>query len=94
MDIEITLVSGKVRFVMNDQTTTTGYKEISKKQDNILDVCLAKSDDHVMISFIGGSHMNLTMSATPRDGQLIVSTVATVAPSDNADLYTKLEALL
>ena len=90
--VEITKIGNKVRFILNEESEKYGYLKISKNIDNIVDICLEKSEKFVLISFSNGNDMMLTTQARTR--YLQVDKVAGSTPAHNLDLNNKLDAFL
>lgn len=61
------------------------------RKEKVMCITLAESDTYVTM-IIDGRILNLVQAAS--GSNLIVDTVAGVGPSDNADLYAKLIALI
>lgn len=82
----------QVHVDFGDYTSLVHYHDVSFRRADIAIVDLAESDVFVKVVMANGDRFDVSFNTT--QGALIVDSINAVSPTSNADLRTKINALV
>ena len=91
-NVVVTSTANSIKVDFGDYAAAVGFKKGCWSKGSIVNFELASGNEYVTALSLGGPRWNLVYQASGVN--LIVDTVAGVAPTSNDDLYTKLIALI
>lgn len=93
-DADLTSSVGEIAITLNAQDKNAGAKLRTIKTANISYLDRDFKDEHVNLFMVCGTIFVFTVDDQTHVGIVKVNKIDGVVPSDNADLYTKLKAII